>query len=341
MAKTNSQESYQRVQEAKARSRARTGGARAVISPPPPPRNVGTPSQPIVIFSSAFSQPPPSARSSPEPEKKKRKTLESGSSGEVKADALAFVRKNIYPHARISMDDVSVRRHLTTLVEESLKAAGVCGKLLDIFEKAPLSSLGMTSRVEELEGRLLLCQEQERELKEEVAKLKEERDSLREKERKLQAQCNMEVGLRKTAQDSYQSLFNDLVSVKNELLNSQRAYTELEDSIADGAEEAWRIFREQVGVIAPGLDLFPLDPDKVVIDGAIVDPPVPEIISESELKTRGQRIIESPPRPKDAPSSSTVPPTSSSSPMDASLPGPGGVLPDSGGGDPSTLLPKK
>ncbi|XLT49961.1 hypothetical protein HN873_042565, partial [Arachis hypogaea] len=71
-------------------------------------------------------------------------------------------------------------------------------------------------------------------------------------------------------------------------------------------------------------------PDKVVIDGAIVDPPVPEIISESDLKTRGQRIIESPPRPKDAPSSSTVPLTSSSSPMDASLPGPGGA-PSSGG----------
>ncbi|QHN96212.1 uncharacterized protein DS421_18g616500 [Arachis hypogaea] len=306
MVKTNAQESYQRVQEAKA----------------------------------SFLSAAPSARSSPEPEKKKRKALEYGSSGEVKADALAFVRKNIYPHARISMDDVSVRRHLTTLVEESLKEAGVCGKLLDIFEKAPLSSLGMTSRVEELEGRLLLYQEQERELKEEVAKLKEERDSLREKERKLQAQCNMEVGLRKTAQDSYQSLFNDLVSVKNELLNSQRAYTEL-DSIADGAEEAWRIFREQVGVIAPGLDLSPLDPDKVVIDGAIVDPPVPEIISESELKTRGQRIIESPPRTKDAPSSSTVPTTSSSSPMDASLPGPGGAPSASGGGDLSTSLTKK
>ena len=120
MVKANAQESYQRVQEAKARSRARTGGTRVVISPPPPPRNVGTPSQPIVISSSTFSQPPPSARPSPEPENKKRKTLESGSSGEVKADALAFVRKNIYPHARISMDDVSVRRHLTTLVGNCL-----------------------------------------------------------------------------------------------------------------------------------------------------------------------------------------------------------------------------
>ncbi|XP_016164392.1 vegetative cell wall protein gp1-like [Arachis ipaensis] len=158
MAKANAQESYQRVQEAKARSRARTGGTRAVISPPPPLRNVGTPSQPIVISSSASSQPPPSARPSPEPENKKHKTLES-------------------------------------------------------------------------------------------------------------------------------------------------------------------------------------DPDKVVIDGAIVDPHVPVIISESELKTRGQRIIESPPRPKDAPSSSNVPPTSS--PMDASLPGPGGAPSDSGGGDPSLLPLKK
>ncbi|XP_052111697.1 shikimate O-hydroxycinnamoyltransferase-like [Arachis duranensis] len=144
----------------------------------------------------------------------------------------------------------------------------------------------------------------------------------------------MEAGLRKTAQESYQSLFQDLVSVKKDLLNSRNAYAELEDSIADGAEEAWRIFKEQVGVIAPDLDLSPLDSDKVVIDGAIVDPPATLIVSESELKTRGQRIIEFPPRSKDASSSSVVPPTSSSSPVVASLPGPGGALPDSGGGDP-------
>ncbi|QHO02093.1 uncharacterized protein DS421_13g420870 [Arachis hypogaea] len=299
MAKTNAQESYQRVQEAKARSRARSGGARAVASPPPPPRNVGTPSQPIVISSSASSLPPPSVRPTPEPEKRKRKTLESGASGE--ADALAF---------------------------ESLKTAGVCGKLLDIFEKTPLSSLGMTSRVEELEGRLRIYQEHERELEGKVAKLKEERDSLREKEKKLQAQCNMEVDLRKAAQASYNSLFDDLVSVKNDLLNARKAYTELEDSIADGANEAWRVFKEQVGVIVPDLDLSPLDPDKIVIDGAIVDPPVPVVESESDLKTRGQRIIESPSRSKDAPSSSTAPPAFSPTP------GPGG-------GDPSTPLAKK
>ncbi|QHO10048.1 uncharacterized protein DS421_14g486460 [Arachis hypogaea] len=312
MARKNAQESYQRVQEAKARSRARTGGTRAIVSPPPlppPPQTMGT--QPIVI-SSTLSRPLPSARLLSEPEKKKRKTLESGSSfdGGVKADALAFVRKNIYPH--ISMDDVST----------------------------PLSSLGLTSKVEELEGRLLSYQEHERELKEEVAKLRAERDSLREKESKLRAQCNMEASLRKTAQESYQSLFQDLVSVKKDLLNSRNAYAELEDSIADGAEEAWRIFKEQVGVIAPDLDLSPLDPDKVVIDGAIVDLPAPVIVSESELKTRGQRIIESPPRSKAASSSSVVPPTSSSSLVVASLPDPGGAPPDSGGGDPSTPLQK-
>ncbi|XP_057732979.1 allergen Asp f 7 homolog [Arachis stenosperma] len=74
MARKNAQESYQRVQEAKAKSRARAGGARAVISPPPPPpppQNVGTPSQPIVI-SSTLSRPLPSARLLPEPEKKKQ-----------------------------------------------------------------------------------------------------------------------------------------------------------------------------------------------------------------------------------------------------------------------------
>ncbi|QHO08909.1 uncharacterized protein DS421_14g476760 [Arachis hypogaea] len=324
MAKKNAQESYQRVQEAKAKSRARSGGVRTVVSPPPPPRNVGTPSQPIVISSSASSLPPPPVRPTPEPEPKKRKTLESGASGE--ADALAFVRKNIYPHARMSMDDVSVRHYLTTVVEESLKTAGVCGKLLDIFEKTPISSLGTTSRVEELEGRLRIYQEHEKELEGKVAKLTEERDSLREKGKNLQAQCNMEMDLRKAAQASYNSLFADLVSVKNDLLNAREAYTELEDSIADGADEAWRIFKEQVGVIAPDLDLSPLDPDKIVIDGAIVDPPVPIVESESDLKTRGQRIIESPPHSKDAPSSSTVPPTSSSTPAP-------GVPPDSAGSD--------
>nr|XP_025678078.1 obscurin-like [Arachis hypogaea] len=76
MAKKNAQESYQRVQEAKAKSRARSGGVRMVVSPPPPPRNVGTSSQPIVISSSASSLPPPPVRPTPEPEPKKRKTLE-------------------------------------------------------------------------------------------------------------------------------------------------------------------------------------------------------------------------------------------------------------------------
>ncbi|XLT26534.1 hypothetical protein HN873_057826, partial [Arachis hypogaea] len=64
-------------------------------------------------------------------------------------------------------------------------------------------------------------------------------------------------------QASYNSLFADLVSVKNDLLNARKAYTELEDSIADGADEAWRVFKEHVGVIAPDLDLSPLDPDKI------------------------------------------------------------------------------
>nr|XP_025611283.1 actin cytoskeleton-regulatory complex protein PAN1-like [Arachis hypogaea] len=87
------------------------------------------------------------------------------------------------------------------------------------------------------------------------------------------------------------------------------------------------VISSSIRVIAPDLDLSPLHPDKVVIDGAIVDPPVPEVVSESDLKTRGQRIIESPPHSKDAPSSSSVPPT-----------GPGGAPPESGGGDSSTPL---
>ncbi|XP_057734693.1 FBD-associated F-box protein At2g26860-like [Arachis stenosperma] len=65
----------------------------------------------------------------------------------------------------------------------------------------------------------------------------------------------------------------------------------------------------------------------VVIDGAIVYPPAPEVVSESDLKTRGQRIIESPPHSKDASGSSSVPPA-----------GPGGAPP--GGGDSSTPIKK-
>ncbi|QHN76875.1 uncharacterized protein DS421_19g647720 [Arachis hypogaea] len=148
----------------------------------------------------------------------------------------------------------------------------------------------------------------------------------------------MEEGLRKKAQESYQSLFEDLVAVKRDLLNSQTAYAELEDSIAEGAEEAWRIFKEQVGVLAPDLDLSPLNPDKIVIDGAIVYPPAPEIVTESDLKTRGQRIIESPPRQNDVPSTSRPHGASSPTPMDTSLPGSDGAptpLPNSGG-DPTT-----
>ncbi|XP_057754574.1 uncharacterized protein LOC130973903 [Arachis stenosperma] len=277
MAKKNAQESYQRVQEAKAKSRARSGG-KAVVSPPPPPpppRNVGTPSQPIVISSSSnLTRPLPSAQPFSEPESKKRKTSESGPSweGGVRAEALAFVRKNIYP--LINMDDVSVRKHLATLAEESFRATGVCGKLLDMFEKTPLSSLGTSPKVEELEERLLMFEKHQKELKEERDKLRKERDDLRKKESELRAQCTMEVR-----------------------------------------------------VIAPDLDLSPLHPDKVVIDGVIVDPPAPEVLSESDLKTRGQRIIESPPHSKDAPSSSAPAPTSSLAPPSS----PGDV--PHGGGD--------
>ncbi|XLT53728.1 hypothetical protein HN873_046332, partial [Arachis hypogaea] len=93
--------------EAKARSRARVGGARAagpsLPSHPPSSHNLGTPTRPIVISFSASSLSSPPSRSSPEPEKKKRKTLESGSSfeGESKVDAPQFIRKHIYPYTRI------------------------------------------------------------------------------------------------------------------------------------------------------------------------------------------------------------------------------------------------
>ena len=87
--------------------------------------------------------------------------------------------------------------------------------------------------------------------------------------------CSIAKDLREKVEQSYSSLFQDLVEVKKDLVRAWDAYAKLEDSIAEGSEEAWRIFKEQVGVIAPGLDLSPLDPDKVVIDGAIVFPPAP------------------------------------------------------------------
>nr|XP_025625207.1 disheveled-associated activator of morphogenesis 1-A-like [Arachis hypogaea] len=145
MAKKNFSSSYQRVQDAKSRSRASVGAARAAgpLPPPPPPpplpHNLGTPSQPIVISSSASSLPSPPPRYSPEPEKKK--------------------------------------------LHGSVREAGVCTKLLDIFEKTPLSSLGSSLKVEELKGRLFLYQEDEKKPKMEVTELKEERDHLQERER--------------------------------------------------------------------------------------------------------------------------------------------------------------
>ncbi|PWG74391.1 hypothetical protein DF186_18155, partial [Enterococcus hirae] len=85
-----------------------------------------------------------------ESEKKKRKILESSSffEGEVKVDAFQFVRKYIYFHIRIGMDDVFVRNYFIILAEESIRAAGVCIKFFDMFEKIFFSFLGLISKVE-------------------------------------------------------------------------------------------------------------------------------------------------------------------------------------------------
>ncbi|XP_052109241.1 serine/threonine-protein phosphatase 7 long form homolog [Arachis duranensis] len=75
---------------------------------------------------------------------------------------------------------------------------------------------------------------------------------------------------------------------------NREAYQDFEDSIVESSEEAFRVFKEQVRVIALGLDLSPPHLEKIVIDGAVVSPPRPE--TDFELKTCGQRIVESPPR---------------------------------------------
>ncbi|QHO04282.1 uncharacterized protein DS421_13g439130 [Arachis hypogaea] len=129
--------------------------------------------------------------------------------------------------------------------------------------------------------------------------------------------CTIAEDLREKAEQSYSSLFQHLVEVKKDMVRARDAYVDLEDSIAEGTEEAWRVYKEQVGIIASDLDLSPLNLDKVVIYGAIV----------------------SPPRPEDVPSSSKAPETFPPSPMDVSLLDSGGApttLPGSGG----DVLPK-
>ncbi|XP_020959854.1 uncharacterized protein LOC110263216 [Arachis ipaensis] len=106
------------------------------------------------------------------------------------------------------------------------------------------------------------------------------------------AQCAMAEGLKEKAEKNYVRVFSENIDLQRELEKGLEAYQDLEDSLAESSEEAWRIFKEQVGVIAPGLDHSPLDPDKIVVDGTIVSPPRPE--TDSELKTRGQRLMESP-----------------------------------------------
>ncbi|QHN80495.1 uncharacterized protein DS421_20g678690 [Arachis hypogaea] len=119
----------------------------------------------------------------------------------------------------------------------------------------------------------------------------------------------MAEGLKEKAEQNYVRVFSKNIDLQRQLESNREAYQELEDSIVGSSEEAWRVFKEQVGVIAPDLDLSSLHPDKIVVDGANISPPRPE--TDSELKTRGQRIVESPPREEQQegflPSSSEAP----------------------------------
>ncbi|XP_057734581.1 uncharacterized protein LOC130950031 [Arachis stenosperma] len=266
MVKKGSSASYQKVQDSKRRSRAWVDTARAAGAPlpppppppppplpprpprpPPPPRDLRTSSHPIVVTSASASSLPPPARPSPEPEKKKRKTSESGSSfsGEANFDGPKFVRNHIFPHTRISMDDASVRNHLNIMVQGSVRAAGICTRLLDILDKTPLSSLGSTQKVEELEGRIVLYQAEEKRLQEEVAGLKVEQNRFQEREKKLMAQCAMVEGLKEKAKQNYVRVFSENINLQWELEKGREAYQDLEDSVTESSEEAWRISKSR------------------------------------------------------------------------------------------------
>nr|XP_025629898.1 uncharacterized protein LOC112722915 [Arachis hypogaea] len=318
MVKKNFSSSYQKVQDAKKRSRARVDAAKAVGTlppPPPPPHNLGTSFCSIMVPSSSTSSllsPPPPPRSFHEPEKKKRKT--SGSFlGAFTFDGPQFVQNHVFPHTSISMEDAMVRNQLNVIVQGSVRAAGVCTKLLDILEKTLLSSLGSAQKVEEFEGRIFLYQEEEKRLKEEVAKLKEEKDQLWEREKKLMGQCAMAEGLKEKAEQNYIRLFTKNLDLKKELAGCRDAFQDLEDSIAEGAQEAWRI----------------------IVDGAIVSPPRPE--TDSDLKTKGHRIVESSPRQDRDLSCSSVAPSQGPGHSAPSSPGAAPISlpvdPSSGGGD--------
>ncbi|XP_015960901.1 uncharacterized protein LOC107484870 [Arachis duranensis] len=226
------------------------------------------------------------------------------------------------------MDDIFVQNHLQIMIWKSVRAAGVCTKFLDILDKTPLSSLCSTQKVEKLEGRIVLYQEEEKRLQGEVTWLKEERSQLQKRKKKLMAQCAMAEGLKEKAEQNYVRVFTENIDLQRELEKGREAYQDLEDSVAESSEKAWRIFKEQVKVIAPDLDLSALDPDKIVVNGAIVSPPRPEM--DSELKTRGQRLIESPPREDQQEGSQ---PTSS----DAPTPAAEETAPSSPAADPTSL----
>ncbi|XP_052115724.1 uncharacterized protein LOC127745827 [Arachis duranensis] len=89
------------------------------------------------------------------------------------------------------------------------------------------------------------------------------------------------------------------MDLKEEVKQLREDYVDLEESVAEGTEEVFEISKKHVQVLAPDLDLSPLHPDKIVVDGKIVSPPHPP--TDSELKTAGQRLVESPPQEVVAP----------------------------------------
>ncbi|QHN97994.1 uncharacterized protein DS421_18g632210 [Arachis hypogaea] len=137
-----------------------------------------------------------------------------------------------------------------------------------------------------------MYQEDEKRLQEENAQLKEELSQAREKEKQLLACYAMAEELKEKAKQDYVRVFSANLNLKKDLELLWEGYQDLEDSIVEGTEEVFRVLKEHVRVITPDLDLSPLHTDKIIINGKIVSPPRPK--TDSELKTAGQHIIESP-----------------------------------------------
>lgn len=103
----------------------------------------------------------------------------------------------------------------------------------------------------------------------------------------------MAEGLQKKAEESYSQVFGENLDLKEEVKQLKEEYAKLEESAAEGTDEMFENLKAQLRVIAPEVDLSPLNLDMVMIDMKIVPPPWEWDILMSELKALGEPIRES------------------------------------------------